>query len=338
MLSSNLKLSRTSMSNTYTIESTAARPIISADTAKNCIILTLDSAGLVTTWNSTAALLKLGYTGEEIIDQHFSTFYSADDNDAGVPERELKLAIRNGRFQGTGWRHGKDGSRFRVNVVITPCYNGINVLVNFIQVMHHITEEPSTEKQLRTDEASESKSQFLVNIRHEIRTPIHGILSATSLLAESRLNVEQLELVGIINESASSLSSNIHNDLGCCDLPDIQTSCLDMSFRNTINSVLRDAQMEIKPGLELRTQIDPNIPDSVNGDFISFRLVFWNMVINAIRYTGAGSVNIVMSLVKEEETNIEVMTEIINTDIVVPSSTADSSFTPFTRLDNSLIK
>ena len=96
--------------------------------------------------------------------------------------------------------------------------------------------------------------------------------------------------------------------------------------------------MEIKPGLELRTQIDPNIPDLVKGDFIRFRQVLWNMVINAIRFTEAGSVYIMISLVKDEETNIEVMTENINTDIEVPSSTTDSSFTPFTRLDDSLIK
>jgi osomolarity two-component system sensor histidine kinase TcsA len=89
-------------------------------------------------WNTAATLLK-GYTGEEIIGQHFSTFYSANDNDAGAPERELELAVRDGLFQGVGWRHCKDGSCFWANVVITPCYNG-NVLVNFIQVMHRITE------------------------------------------------------------------------------------------------------------------------------------------------------------------------------------------------------
>ena len=111
-----------------------------------------------------------------------------------------------------------------------------------------------------------------------------------------------------------------------------------MSFRNSIDSVLRVAQMEIKSGLELRTQIDSSIPDLVKGDPLRFRQVLWNMVINAIKFTEAGSIDIMIWLMKDEEMSIEVMTEIINTDIGVPSSIADSSFTPFTRLDNSLIK
>jgi osomolarity two-component system sensor histidine kinase TcsA len=185
----------------------------------------------------------------------------------------------------------------------------------------------------------EFKPQFLTNIGHEIRTSLHAILSATSLLSEGGLNAEQIELASIISESASSFFANIGDILDCSNLSDtVRTNRIEMSFRNSISSVLRVAQMEIKPGLELRRQINPNIPDLVKGDPLRVRQVLWNIVMDAINFTEAGSINVVMQLVKNEETNVEVMTEIIDTGIGVSSSAVGSLFTPFTRLDNSVMK
>ena len=54
-------------------------------------IFMLSSSGIVTSWNPGAERLK-GYAASEIIGQHFSRFYTPEDQEAGLPARALETA------------------------------------------------------------------------------------------------------------------------------------------------------------------------------------------------------------------------------------------------------
>src|SRR5215210_8244309 len=88
------------------------------DSIDEYAIFALDPDGYILSWNAGAARLK-GYTAEEIIGKHFSTFYPPEQIQRGFPNFELREAARVGRFEDDGWRVRKDGSRFWANVVIT---------------------------------------------------------------------------------------------------------------------------------------------------------------------------------------------------------------------------
>ena len=61
-----------------------------------------------------------GLHADEIIGQHFSRFYTEEDQKAGRPARALETAAREGKFETEGWRVRKDGTRFWAYVVIDP--------------------------------------------------------------------------------------------------------------------------------------------------------------------------------------------------------------------------
>jgi PAS domain S-box-containing protein len=82
-------------------------------------IYLLDPSGAVTTWNPGAQRFK-GYTAGDIIGQHFSRFYTEQDQKDGLPSRALEIARRNGKFEAEGWHVRKDGSTFWAYVVIDP--------------------------------------------------------------------------------------------------------------------------------------------------------------------------------------------------------------------------
>src|SRR5689334_1594253 len=88
------------------------------ESVKDYAIFLLDPAGIVSSWNEGARLIK-GYAAEEIIGQHFSKFYPRRDVESGKCEAELVVALQQGRFEDHGWRVRKDGSQFWANVVIT---------------------------------------------------------------------------------------------------------------------------------------------------------------------------------------------------------------------------
>ncbi len=102
-------------------------------------IFMLDPRGHVASWNAGAERTK-GYKADEIIGQHFSRFYLAEDVEAGKPDEELRIAAAQGRLEDEGWRLRKDGSRFWANVVITALRDKNGVLHGFTKVTRDITE------------------------------------------------------------------------------------------------------------------------------------------------------------------------------------------------------
>jgi PAS domain S-box-containing protein len=121
-------------------------------------IFQLDTSGVVATWNSGAERIK-GYAAKEIIGQHFSQFYTDDDRKAGVPQRAIATAAREGRFEAEGWRVRKDGTRFMALVVIDAIHDDRGELVGFAKVTRDITERVEAERKLKETQAQLSAAQ-----------------------------------------------------------------------------------------------------------------------------------------------------------------------------------
>src|SRR3954463_7716556 len=78
------------------------------ESVTDCAIVMLDSDGNVVSWNTGAERIK-GYRAEEIVGQHFSRFYPAQDIERGGAQRDLDAAADDKRLEVEGWRVRKDG-------------------------------------------------------------------------------------------------------------------------------------------------------------------------------------------------------------------------------------
>jgi PAS domain S-box-containing protein len=114
-------------------------------------IYMLDLGGNVTSWNPGAARFK-GYEPGEILGQHFSRFYTEEDRQAGLPQRALETAMREGVFEGEGWRVRKDGSRFWAHVLIDPIITNAGELVGFAKITRDLTERKVAQAAIRQSE------------------------------------------------------------------------------------------------------------------------------------------------------------------------------------------
>ncbi len=101
-------------------------------------IYMLSPEGRMTNWNAGAERIK-GYAASEIIGQHFSRFYTAEDIAAGLPEMALATARRDGHYEAEGWRCRKDGSRFWASAVVDAIYDE-GKLIGFAKITRDLTE------------------------------------------------------------------------------------------------------------------------------------------------------------------------------------------------------
>jgi PAS domain S-box-containing protein len=160
-------------------------------------IYMLSTEGRVVNWNAGAARIK-GYPESEIIGEHFSRFYTPEDRAAGVPQRALDTARREGRFEAEGWRCRKDGSRFWASVVIDAIHDDDGKLIGFTKITRDLTERREAQMQLEQSreqlfqsQKMEAIGQLTGGLAHDFNnllTVIFGSLELlNSRLAQGRL-------------------------------------------------------------------------------------------------------------------------------------------------------
>jgi PAS domain S-box-containing protein len=114
-------------------------------------IIALDPQGIIETWNLGAEQVK-GYAANEIVGRSFSTFYTDEDRQNGLPMRLLLAARDNGSVEHRGWRVRKDGSRFWGDVVITALHDEDGNLTGYAKVTRDLTEQHALAEALKSSE------------------------------------------------------------------------------------------------------------------------------------------------------------------------------------------
>jgi PAS domain S-box-containing protein len=307
-------------------------------------IFMLDPAGYIASWNRGAQKIK-GYTADEIIGHHFSIFYKPEDIAIGHPQRELEIAVRDGRFEEERPRLRKDGSEFWANVVITPVRDEEGSLVGFAKVTRDLTERRAAEQKAIEDArkvaASESaniaKTEFLTAMSHELRTPLNAIGGYTDLLSlglGGPITAQQTEYIERIRRSQQHLLGIISDLLNFSRIEGGQLiyDIAPISLSHVIERVVPmvEPQAEAKSISLITDPAEPNCV--VFGDRAKVDQILLNLLSNAVKFTGAKGTVRVRSKASERTASIEV----IDTGAGIPADKLEAIFEPFVQLGRSL--
>jgi PAS domain S-box-containing protein len=263
---------------------------------KDYAIFMLDPGGRVASWNAGAERIK-GYHAEEIMGQHFSRFYTAEDIAQGKPDAELKAAASQGHAEAEGWRVRKDGSRFWANVVIAPVHSGGGELLGFSKVTRDFTERKRIEEEIhklnaelqaRVVELAASNREleaFSYSVSHDLRAPLRQIDGFSRILLDEiseSLSDEQREYLDLIRNGTRHMGKLVDTLLNFSRLGrqelNRQPVALDVLVGDIISELDREAGTRT-----IQWLVGP-LP-IVDGDAALLRQAWMNLLANAVKFT-----------------------------------------------------
>lgn len=311
-------------------------------------IFFMDPQGYIQTWNIGAEKNK-GYTHDEIIGQHFSIFYSDQDNADHKPERELEIAMKHGRVEDEDWRIRKDGTKFWANVVITALYDDEGVLQGFAKVTRNLTERKQNEDSLRLANAllqdqqkelqrlNESKDEFISLASHQLRTPATAIKQLLGLLIEGYVENVPENILAILNKTYDSNERQISIVNSLLKVAQIDSGRIVLRKQPAnVNEIIKGIVAQYEGVVNDRGQsIALDLPDEPlygRVDEHYYRMALENILDNASKYTHAGGIIRISSRYTDEYTEVS----IADTGIGITAENIPSLFDKFNRIPNEL--
>ena len=248
-------------------------------------IYMLDSEGRVSNWNTGAERIK-GYKSFEIIGQHFSRFYTAEDRAAGEPERGLKTAREQGRFEKEGWRLRKDGSRFFASVVIDAIRDNNGKVIGFAKITRDVTERRN--QQIALDQAREALFQFQKleaigqltgGIAHDFNNLLTAVLGSLELMR--RRLPHDAKILALLDNAVQGAQRGVgltQRMLAFARRQDLKLEAV--SVPSLIRGMLDLAQRTLGPTYTLVTRFEPDLP-LVKADANQLESAILNLILNA---------------------------------------------------------
>ncbi len=140
------------------------------------------------------------------------------------------------------------------------------------------------------EEASRAKSAFLAVMSHEIRTPMNGVIGMIDVLAHSRLPAQHSDALHTIQESSAALLRIIDDilDFSKIEAGRMELECAPVCIADVVEGVCKTlSPLAQRAGVDLRIYISPQVPQSVLTDDGRLRQLIYNLMGNAIKFSGA---------------------------------------------------
>ncbi len=281
----------------------------------------------------------IGYSTEELSDKIYEELFLHEDNFPLRDQKNLSAGSSSYPIYDVKLRK-KDGSLINVLISLAPIHNLEGEETGTIAIHYDITEQYLLQKKLTeakdiAEHARKAEQKFLAVMTHEIRTPLNAILGMSHLLADTELNNEQSEYVGLVKNAADMLQSIVSDIL---DLSKIQEGKIDVNNETFDLITLLDNCLKT---IKIKSS-DPNVKivfdqggfDAlwISSDKKLIHQIVINLMDNAMKFTHQGQITLKL----EDKQNNNVRLSVQDTGIGIEEDKLNIIFKEFEQADDGI--
>lgn len=212
----------------------------------------------------------------------------------------------------------------------------VSSVIWIIQKNRHEANELLVDNIRELETAERSKDDFLVNVSHEIRTPINAVCGMSEAILQEDLPIDIRRDVVDIQTAGRNLLSTVSNIL---DFSELETGRMELAeesynITSTITDIINMAlTMDNGRHLELIVDCDADLPSNLLGDEQKFRRIVMNLLSNAIKFTKEGGV-ILRIKSRKEEYGINLQVSVRDSGIGIERANMEKIFTSFSQVNS----
>lgn len=213
-------------------------------------------------------------------------------------------------------------------------------IISFVTWLGIRTRQEANEKLLenirRLENVEKSKDDFMVNISHEIRTPINAVCGMSEAILQEELPTDVRRDVIDIQTAGRNLLATVSNILDFSELESGKMTLAEESYNitSTITDIINIAlTMENGKQLELIVDCDADLPSNLLGDEQKLRRIVLNLMENAIKFTREGGI-VLRVKSRKEEYGINLLVTISDSGIGMTQEELEKIFNNFGQLNS----
>ncbi|MBP8886687.1 MAG: response regulator [Flavobacterium sp.] len=186
----------------------------------------------------------------------------------------------------------------------------------------------------KAEKASKARAEFLSTVSHELRTPLNAINGITHLLLQENPRETQMDYLTSLKFSGDYLTKFINEILEINKIESHKVQIKHSSFN--LKKLLKNIQNSLKELALVNDnrfifEIDPAIPDYLNGDITKLSQIILNLINNALKFTKSGVVTVIAKLDSKTDKKATIHFEITDTGIGIPEDKLHSVFDSFSQ-------
>lgn len=209
----------------------------------------------------------------------------------------------------------------------------ISSFISDVAISKSITEKAN--EQLAR--AAKTQADFLANMSHEIRTPMNAITGFAELALREDIPLTARDYIEQIKSSAKALLGIINDILDYSKIESGKFEIIPVVYEplSVIDDVANITMTRlVEKDVELILDVDPNIPNKLEGDNLRIRQVLINLCNNATKFTNEGYVKISVSYDWVSYSEVSLNFSIEDTGIGIKEDDLANIFSSFKQVDS----
>lgn len=199
-------------------------------------------------------------------------------------------------------------------------------------------EKDILEAREEAERLARTRTRFLSNMSHEIRSPLTSIVGFAELIEKQEADPEKKKFAQAITASSDHLLSIVNDilDFSKLDAGKMQLTREAFSLKKIIGEVVFAFSMSAtNKGIQLISRLEIDEELMVIGDAYRLKQILFNLVSNAVKFTEKGTVELVASLPIRNAKDLELQISVRDTGIGIPADQIGMVFEEFAQASNS---